>query len=384
MKRLLFYTSMICILATVFIPGCDNSGNESPGVIVFQGMKNDVKGRYIYSVNLTGGNITRLARQIPGEELDHWWTDDGRLVYLEGEYRDPANWLCIMDITGTDRQRILDISGIMIDHFTISPDGETLLLACRAAGTLEKPGGNKPEGMGYDTEYYSLDIESGELNQLTDAPEIRIIGASFSPNSKKIAFIGRTNDPSTHYDIYVMNADGKKLKKLTDHAGSLFHYEKAPKWSPNGRKLLYSLYNVHISDSENRMDIFVLDVNYGIETNLTNSTLDSEAEAVWSPDGKKIAFSSTSNSKENSADYGVYIMNADGSNQFIHQERLTQTYWMPDDNRLVGVRNMGGRKYSLDIYDIEAKSVDTLMTFGDGYEFGAIFYPILVNYGDKK
>ncbi|MBN2239723.1 MAG: PD40 domain-containing protein [Dehalococcoidales bacterium] len=384
MKKTLVLAGTLLLSLLFLLAGCTADKGEATERIVFSAYRNDIKGRYIYSMNTTGGDITRLARAVSVGHLRDMLSDNGRLVYIEGEYRDPGDRLSIMDIDGENREFLLDISGIIVDHFTPSPDGEKVLLACRAAGKREKPGGMRPEGMGNDTEFYMLDTGTGILEQITDLPEINKIGASFSPNGKKIAFIGRTDTPETRYDLYIMDSDGENLKKMTDHEGGLFPYDRSPLWSPNGKQLVYAIYNLHISDSESMKDIFLLDLRTGKESNLTNSAKDTESEPDWSPDGKKIAFTSTSHQKENTADYGAYIMNADGSNIAIQQERLTQPCWLPDGKRLLGVHRLADREYALVIYDLEEKTLDTIMTHGEGYEYGAIFYPQWVTYEDEQ
>ena len=55
----------------------------------------------------------------------------------------------------------------------------------------------------------------------------------YSPNGLKIAFIStHDGDP----EIFVMNADGTGLKKLTDNTA----VDAAPSWSPDGGKIVFT------------------------------------------------------------------------------------------------------------------------------------------------
>ena len=55
----------------------------------------------------------------------------------------------------------------------------------------------------------------------------------YSPNGLKIAFIStHDGDP----EIFVMNADGTGLKKLTDNTD----VDAAPSWSPDGGKIVFT------------------------------------------------------------------------------------------------------------------------------------------------
>ena len=55
----------------------------------------------------------------------------------------------------------------------------------------------------------------------------------YSPNGLKLVFIStHDGDP----EIFVMNADGSGLKKLTDNTA----VDAAPSWSPDGNKIVFT------------------------------------------------------------------------------------------------------------------------------------------------
>jgi TolB protein len=55
----------------------------------------------------------------------------------------------------------------------------------------------------------------------------------YSPDGLKIAFIStHDGDP----EIFVMNADGTSLRKLTDNTA----VDAAPSWSPDGSKIVFT------------------------------------------------------------------------------------------------------------------------------------------------
>jgi Tol biopolymer transport system component len=76
----------------------------------------------------------------------------------------------------------------------------------------------------------------------------------YSPNGIKIAFIStHDGDP----EIFVMNADGTGLKKLTDNTA----VDAAPSWSPDGGKIVFTsdrggsfeLYRMNADGSQQEM-----------------------------------------------------------------------------------------------------------------------------------
>ena len=68
--------------------------------------------------------------------------------------------------------------------------------------------------------------------------------AVWSPDGRQIAFVGNAEEPApgaawscckANSDIYVMNADGSGTRRLTHNVG----YDGEPAWSPDGRKIAF-------------------------------------------------------------------------------------------------------------------------------------------------
>ncbi|MDW8213129.1 MAG: hypothetical protein RMJ55_06215 [Roseiflexaceae bacterium] len=97
-------------------------------------------------------------------------------------------------------------------------------------------------------------------------------------------------------------------------------------WSPDGsRFLVFSTKESAQGCIQNTCyyDIYVIDAATGAETRLT-ATGDAEVDAVWSPDGKQIAFlRGCTDLSIDECGPDLYLMNADGSN-----ERLLAEGWV--------------------------------------------------------
>lgn len=128
--------------------------------------------------------------------------------------------------------------------------------------------------------------------------------AAWSPDGSRIAFARRGD---TGLDLFVMNADGSNVQRLTTD-GSNNHY---PAWSPDGSRIAFTS-EVQPGDT----DIFVIDVDFSDAANVVVSAARNITQNValedypaWSPDGFQIAFSSNREGL-----WDIFIADADGSN----------------------------------------------------------------------
>jgi len=135
----------------------------------------------------------------------------------------------------------------------------------------------------------------------------------------KIAFQSKRDG---NMNIYVMNADGSGLKRLTNNPAGDFK----PVWSPDGRMIAFE------SDRDGNRNIYIMNADGSGLKNLTNSP-DDDYSPIWSPNGEMIAFNSIKNGNQD-----VYIMNADGSglkNLTNNPAGDANFEWSPDGRKIV-------------------------------------------------
>lgn len=157
--------------------------------------------------------------------------------------------------------------------------------------------------------------------------------------------------------IYKMAATDKKAVKIPIQIENDFVYARN-EWqdaskhitdidiSPNGERAVFSA----------RGEVFSVPAKDGITYNLTKSSGAHERSAVWSPDGKNIAYLS-----DKTGEFEIYIQDQAGNNEPIQLTKNADTYkfsiqWSPDSKKIL----WSDRKLRLSYVDVETKAVTSV------------------------
>ncbi len=145
-----------------------------------------------------------------------------------------------------------------------------------------------------DPEIYVANADGSEVIRLTDSPGGDYHPA-WSPDGTRIAFYSERDGNA---EIYVMGADGSDVTRLTNHSANDYD----PAWSPDGQQIAF-----HSHRYQGAARIYVMNADGSGITRLTDPSFD-DWSPDWSPDGTQIVFNSS-----RSDDRDIWVMNADGT-----------------------------------------------------------------------
>lgn len=204
----------------------------------------------------------------------------------------PSYDIYVAEADGSDPEVLVGGEGYDAEA-TVSPDGRYVVFTSTRSGDLE---------------LWRLDLQTGDLLQLTDALGYDG-GAFFSPDGSRIVWRASrpTGADADAYrqllaedavqpgalDLYVADADGSNARRVTRLPGANW----APFFHPSGEQVIFAS-NHHTLDQGGReFDLFLVDLDgepargpADVERVTFSGTFD--AFPMFSPDGTKLVFAS--------------------------------------------------------------------------------------------
>jgi Tol biopolymer transport system component len=238
---------------------------------------------------------------------------DGKKIVFDSNRNRPelGSLPCPVAPGGTD-----DPSYFVSDLFLMEPDGseQTLLRRGSSSATWSPdskhiafhasasgagcPSRSDPGAAASDSDIFVANVDDllagvEQPRNITNTAEQIDDDADWSPTGRIVYTahdvgddITNPNNPqgavSNSAELYSVNADGSDRRRLTENTFE----ERAPSWSPNGDKIVYSC---RIDGGFTDSEICVIDADGTHRVQLTNNSV-ADLTATFSPDGQQIVF----------------------------------------------------------------------------------------------
>ena len=187
----------------------------------------------------------------------------------------------------------------------------------------DRRGADNPDGRNH---LFTLDLATRQVVQLTTGRNHHDQHPKWSPDGRRISFVSSRGG---NFDLYVMNADGTAVTRLTDHAANDFD----PIWMPDGQSMIFS------SERDSRSDLYRVWLADRRVDRLTHHFVGRAIMPSVSPDGKRVAFAAQTLQRLQFWEFQIHILDlASGKTRALDNTGgACWPSWSPDGRQLANV-----------------------------------------------
>jgi len=316
----------------------------------------------VYIMNVNGGDITRLTYHPGMDEVIGWNQTKNKIMFCSGRNstsRYSKMFLIAPDGSGLEEMIMYDAA-----RGSFSPDGSKIAYSKDAQdeATWKRYKGGRAQ------EVYIYDLKTNEESNIS----------SYDGSDRFPMWIGDkiyfSSDRDRVLNIYLYDTNTKKIEQVTKHTeydvrhpsegsgrivyevgGDIWKLDVATKETkivpikvladmeetrPFMKDVSQNVQGIDISPSGKRGlivargEIFTVPQSDGPTRNISNNCGARDKDAVWSPDGKWIAYLS-----DKTGEYEIYIVNPNGKEEAIKLTTHTDGYrhtlkWSPDSRKI--------------------------------------------------
>jgi Tol biopolymer transport system component len=286
-----------------------------------------------------------------GENAEAYFSHDGRrLIFQSTRDGRTCDQQYVMRIDGSDLHRVSSGLGKTTCGYFMAGDRRIFFASSQASEKLCPPRPDASKGYVWRLDpfdIYTAHPDGTNARRLTRYGVYTAEGV-LSPDGRKIVF---TSLKDGDLDIYVMDTDGRNVRQLTHQLG----YDGGPWWSPDGKHIVYRA-NHPVAEGDvrvykdllaqrlvrpNKMDLWLMNGDGSDQHQITHLGAASFGPS-WTPDGKRIVFSSNHHTDPKLGNFDLFLVNPDGSG--LEQVTTAATFdgfpmFSPDGKKIVWASN---------------------------------------------
>ena len=173
-----------------------------------------------------------------------------------------------------------------------------------------------------NSELYVVNADGSGLTRLTNSPGPEFVGSqAWSPDGSRIVFTSSSEGQQSS-EIYVMNADGTGVVRLTQDGA----YNISPAWSPDGASIAFCRFGAGFTG----IDIYRMSA---IDGSGIAKVASDGCSPAWSPDGSRIAYTSGVNNEF--APPSLAVIGVDGTGFMeLNWGSAYAVSWSPDGSEI--------------------------------------------------
>ena len=225
------------------------------------------KGGFPKRLTVSMGDVNFLASRAP-----LWASTDKYLSYISKKTGTDEVWLWPTD--GSEEIQLTHLGGL-IHSMAWSLNGDSVVVACNRHGAYE---------------IYRVDVPSGQASRLTEGP-LYAVSPVFTPDGRHIVYV-RLNDTWEDHDVMIMTREGKDSRVVASDTDFFdYTYGKTfgtPNVSADGKTVVFR------SQRSGHTNIWTAPIDGGEPAALAPEETEQD-NAVWSPSGRQVAFTSNNN-----------------------------------------------------------------------------------------
>jgi Tol biopolymer transport system component len=260
---------------------------EFTGRLVFQ----TTLGGDLYTINADGSDLQRIT-----DGMDPAWSPDGQQIAFT-RWREPRG-VWVVDVTTGDERRVFDWSEARWPSW--SPDGEQIVFSRHTGGTSGREFCFRGRCFSIPArDFWNLGVVNPSDGSFAEPLPNSDVSQSpdWSPDGERIVY-------DAVQGLQVQSVDGTISYPLTDDAR-----DTSPIWSPDGEQIVFT------RRQHDHWEIYVVDADGRNLTRLTNTPLQPDgmpgngASPTWSPSGEYVAYLT-----DQTGTWEIWVMRTDGSN----------------------------------------------------------------------